>query len=72
MTDSCVCVYFLCCDTFVLAVCRGFCAAPQNAKRFSWFADRLGNQKGWKTVPLRSKGHEEYFSLNGLTDKDLS
>ena len=66
-----LCVHVSCAaDMIVPAGRRGF--RVQNAKRFSWFADRLGAQKGWKTVPLRSKGHEEYFSLNGLTDKDLS
>lgn len=43
-----------------------------NAKRFCWFAERLGSLPGWAATPLRAKGHEEYFSLNGLTDKDLA
>ena len=42
-----------------------------NAKRWNWFAQRLGETKGWKTAPLLSKGHEEYFALNGVGDKDM-
>ena len=42
-----------------------------NAKRFNWFATRLGGLTGWKTAPIASKGHEEYFSLNGVTDRDV-
>ena len=49
----------------------GYLDMGVNAKRFTWFAERLGAQRGWKTVPLRAKGHEEYFALNGITDKDI-
>jgi len=42
-----------------------------NGKRFNWFAQRLGGISGWKTTPLRSKGHEEYFALNGVSDADV-
>ena len=42
-----------------------------NAKRFNWFAQRLGGAKGWKTAPLLSKGHEEYFALNNVGDRDM-
>ena len=42
-----------------------------NAKRVNYFAEAL-QARGWKTTPLLSKGHEEYFSLNGVTDKDMS
>ena len=42
-----------------------------NAKRYQWFAERLGSTSGWTTTPLRSKGHEEYFALNNISDKDL-
>lgn len=50
----------------------GYLDLGVNAKRYSWFADRLGGLKGWKTTPLRSRGHEEYFAQNRLTDKDLA
>ena len=50
----------------------GYTDMGVNAKRFNWFADRLGGTAGWATRPLRSKGHEEYFSLNGVSDKDMA
>ena len=49
----------------------GYLDLGVNAKRFQWFSERLGQTSGWKTVPLRSKGHEEYFALNNIGDKDL-
>ena len=39
-----------------------------NAKRFNWFAARLGSTAGWTTALIRFKGHEQYFSLNGVTE----
>ena len=39
-----------------------------NAKRFNWFAARLGSTAGWTTALIRFKGHEQYFSLNGGTE----
>jgi hypothetical protein len=42
-----------------------------NAKRYNYFADAVGAVQGWTTVVLRSKGHEEYFALNGVTDADM-
>lgn len=42
-----------------------------NAKRFQFFAERLGQTSGWTTVPLSSKGHEEYFAQNQISDKDV-
>jgi hypothetical protein len=39
-----------------------------NAKRFNWFAARLGSTAGWTTALIRLKGHEQYFSLNGVTE----
>eukprot|EP00967_Tisochrysis_lutea_P006730 scaffold8008_cov34-Tisochrysis_lutea.AAC.6 len=49
----------------------GYLDLGVNAKRYNYFADALGERNGWNTVPLRSKGHEEYFSLNGVTDADM-
>eukprot|EP00966_Prymnesium_polylepis_P306639 7085868-Prymnesium_polylepis.2 len=49
----------------------GYLDMGVNAKRFNWFANRLGGLAGWKTVPILSKGHEEYFSLNNVADKDV-
>jgi len=42
----------------------GFLDLGVNAKRFNWFAARLGGVPGWRTAPILRKGHEEYFSLN--------
>ena len=42
-----------------------------NAKRVNYFAEAL-QKRGWTTSPLLSAGHEEYFSLNGVADKDMS
>jgi uncharacterized protein (DUF1499 family) len=50
----------------------GYLDLGVNAKRYAWFADKLRTLPGWKATPLRSKGHEEYFSLNRLTDQDLA
>lgn len=49
----------------------GYLDMGVNAKRFNYFADALGSVSGWKTAPLRSKGHEEYFGLNGVRDADV-
>jgi uncharacterized protein (DUF1499 family) len=49
----------------------GYLDMGVNAKRLNWFAERLGSTPGWKTRPLLKKGHEEYFSLNGVTDQDM-
>lgn len=50
----------------------GYLDLGVNAKRFQWFAEHLGQTPGWSTTPLRSKGHEEYFALNNISDKDLT
>ena len=42
-----------------------------NAKRYNWFSNTLAAKPGWTATPILSKGHEEYFSLNGVTDKDV-
>ena len=43
-----------------------------NAKRFNWFAKKVGSFKGWQTTPIRLKEHLEYADLNELSsDKDL-
>ena len=49
----------------------GYLDMGVNAKRYQWFSERLGGTTGWKTSPLTSKAHEQYFSLNGVTDKDV-
>lgn len=49
----------------------GYTDAGVNAKRYEWFADAL-KSKGWKTTPLRRKGHESYFDANLLTDIDMT
>ncbi|KAL1519761.1 hypothetical protein AB1Y20_023269 [Prymnesium parvum] len=49
----------------------GYLDMGVNAKRFNWFAARLGGIKGWRTKPILSKGHEEYFALNGVTDAEV-
>ncbi len=49
----------------------GYLDLGVNAKRYQWFADKLGKTKGWKTTPLRMKGHEEYFSQNRLPESAL-
>ena len=46
----------------------GFTDGGVNAKRFNWWAARLGGLEGWKTAPIRSKGHEDYFTYNGLNN----
>ena len=50
----------------------GYLDLGVNAKRYQWFAERLGKETGWKTTPLTKKGHEQYFSLNQLSESDLS
>jgi len=50
----------------------GYLDMGVNAKRFNWFANRLGGLKGWSTQPILSKGHEEYFALNGVSDRDVT
>ena len=43
-----------------------------NAKRYNWFAKKLGSFNGWKTKPVLLKEHLEYADLNQLeSDKDL-
>jgi len=49
----------------------GYADSGVNAKRYEWFADAL-KSKGWKTTPLRNKGHEGYFEENGITDSDMT
>eukprot|EP00908_Phaeocystis_cordata_P012097 Transcript_23065.p1 GENE.Transcript_23065~~Transcript_23065.p1 ORF type:complete len:279 (-),score=78.35 Transcript_23065:88-873(-) len=46
----------------------GYLDMGVNAKRFNWFAARLGSTAGWTTALIRLKGHEQYFSLNGVTE----
>ena len=50
----------------------GYLDLGVNAKRYAWFADRLGKTAGWKTVPLKAAKHGEYFSQNNLRDSDLA
>ena len=50
----------------------GYLDMGVNAKRLSWFADVLGALDGWSAKPIRSKGHEEYFALNGVSDKEMA
>ena len=49
----------------------GYLDLGVNAKRYAWFAERLGKTAGWKTVPLKAAKHGEYFSQNNLRDSDL-
>ena len=43
-----------------------------NAKRYNWFAKRVGSLSGWTTEPVRLKEHLEYAELNDLSsDGDL-
>jgi len=49
----------------------GYLDRGVNAKRYQWFADAL-RSKGWKTTPLRRKGHEFYFDSNELKDSDMT
>ena len=49
----------------------GYLDLGVNAKRLVWFSDALGKTKGWKTTRLGSKGHDEYFAVNSLSDKAL-
>jgi len=48
----------------------GYTDAGVNAKRFNWFALRLGSTPGWTAAPIRAKGHAEYFSANGLSEQE--
>lgn len=48
----------------------GYLDLGVNAKRYAYFSEQLA-KKGWSTTPLTSKGHEEYFSLNRVTDRDM-
>ena len=50
----------------------GYLDYGTNAKRYNWFAKKLGATKGWKTSPINVKEHLEYAELNELsTDKEL-
>jgi len=49
----------------------GYLDLGVNAKRFNWFAQRLGQLNGWKTTPILSQAHEEYFALNRVSNKDM-
>ena len=40
-------------------------------QRFNWLARRFGALNGWSASPILQKGHEEYFSLNQITDADV-
>ena len=51
-------------------------AAVKSTSVFTPFAPCMAWQqalaaKGWAAKPVLSKGHEEYFTLNGVTDKDV-
>lgn len=50
----------------------GYLDLGVNAKRFNWFARKFASLDGWTATPIAQKGHEEYFSLNQITDKDVS
>jgi len=41
-----------------------------NAKRWNYFAEALAS-RGWTTTKVLSKGHEDYFVLNRMTDRDM-
>ena len=50
----------------------GYADYGVNAKRYNWFANKLGAVKGWKTSPIRKKEHLDYFAQNDLeSDKDV-
>lgn len=49
----------------------GYLDLGVNAKRYNWFAKRLGAKKGWTTSPIRAKEHLDYFAQNELTDNDV-
>jgi len=42
-----------------------------NAKRYNWFASKLGSLNGWKTTPVRQQEHINYFAQNDVTDLDV-
>ena len=48
----------------------GYTDSGVNAKRFNWFALRLGSTPGWTAAPIGAKGHAEYFSVNGLSEQE--
>lgn len=48
----------------------GYLDMGVNAKRFNYFAQQLGSC-GWNTELVLNKGHEEYFILNRVTDRDM-
>ena len=48
----------------------GYTDSGVNAKRFNWFALRLGSRPGWTAAPIGAKGHAEYFSVNGLSEQE--
>jgi len=50
----------------------GYLDLGVNAKRFNWFAEKMGKTPGWTTFPLLAKDHPQYFELNSLTDKILA
>ena len=49
----------------------GFLDMGVNAKRYNYFAKRLGGVKGWKTSPIKEKDHLNYFAQNDITDQDV-
>ena len=42
-----------------------------NARRYNWFAKKLGGVKGWQTSSIKPKEHLEYFDLNELSEADV-
>ena len=49
----------------------GFLDFGVNAKRYNYFASKLGGVQGWKTTPLRERDHPIYFGQNDIADSDV-
>ena len=49
----------------------GFLDFGVNAKRYNYFATKLGGKKGWTTNLVRAQDHLDYFGQNDVTDADV-
>jgi hypothetical protein len=49
----------------------GFLDFGVNAKRYNYFATKLGSKKGWTTNLVRAQDHLDYFGQNDVTDSDV-
>lgn len=49
----------------------GYLDMGVNAKRFNWFARKMGATPGWSAQPLLAKGRVGYFSQNGIAEADV-